>query len=231
MPILLNSETLALASKRMPDAHQIPEVRRFLRISNLLKVFDTVSLNEVISSQEQAISGFASFLIERASSDAEFANLLADREEQAQKLSGIRSSDTIPYQQQYLDELATGGELAELIETATRYRQSSDEVVQAAAKRRLAWALLQQDDLEKRKDGSDLAFQNIDESWAESEDYLLASGAAESLGDYGLSESTALRALQTWPNDPGVREHCRSFVMQRGSQVLRQRLDETGGNG
>ena len=231
VPILLNAETLTLASKRMPNAHQIPEVRSFLRISNLLKVFDTVPLSEVICSQEQAISGFASFLSVTASSNAEFANLLANREDQAQKLSGISSSDTIPYQQQYLDELVTGGELSETIETATRYRQSSDEVVQAAAKRRLAWALLQQDDLKKRKEGSDLAFQNLDESWAESEDYLLASGAAESLGDHGLSESTALRALQIWPNDPGVREHCRSFAMQRGSQVLRQRLDETGGNG
>ena len=103
--------------------------------------------------------------------------------------------------------------------------------MRAAAKRRLAWALLQQDDLEKRKEGSDLAFQNLDENWAESEDYLLASGASEYLGDYGLSESTALRALEAWPNDPGVREHCRSFAMQRGSQVLRQRLNETGGNG
>ena len=231
VPISLDAETVTLASKGLPDEHQIPEVRSFLRIANLLKVFDTIPLRDIISTEESTIAGFATLLNDTASTDAEFAELLANREQQAQKLSSIRSSDTTPYQQQYLEELATGGELAELIETATRYRHSSDEIVRAASKRRLAWALLQQGDLGKRKEGSDLAFQNIDENWAESEDYLLASAAAESLGDYSLSESTALRALETWPNDPDIRAYCRSFATQRGSLVLRQRLNETGGNG
>ena len=231
VPILLDAETLTLASKRLPAEHQIPEVRYFLRISNLLKVFDTVPLREMICSQESAISGFATFLNETASSDSEFANLLASRENQAQKLSGMSIPETPPFQEQYLDELATGGELAELIETATRYCQSSDETVRAAARRRLAWALLQQDDLEKKKEGSDLAFQNLDENWTDSGDYLRASAAAESLGDVRLSENTALRALENWPTDPDVRAHCRAFATQRGSHVLRQRLNETGGNG
>ena len=231
VPILLDAETPTFASRSFRAEYQIPEVGHFLRLSNLLKAFDTVPLNEMISSQEAAISGFATFLNKTASTDAEFANSLSNRELQARKLSRIGLAETFPYQQQYLDELATGGELAELIDTATRYTESSDETVRVAARRRLAWALLQQDDLAMRKEGSDLAFQNLDENWADCGDYLLASAAAESMGDYSLSESTALRALDIWPNDPDLRTHCRSFATQRGSQVLRQRLTETGGNG
>ena len=231
VPILLDAETPTFASKGFPAEYQIPEVGHFLRISNLLKVFDTITLHEMISSQEVAISGLATFLDKTASTDAEFANLLSNRELQARKLSGIGLIENSPYQEQYLDELATDRELAELIDTATRYCQSSDETVRVAARRRLAWALFQQDDPEMRKEGSDLAFQNLDEGWADCGDYLLASAAAESLGDYTLSESTALRALDIWPNDPDLRAHCRSFATQRGSQVLRQRLNEAGGNG
>ena len=62
VPILLDTETPTFAAKSFPTDYQIPEVERFLRISNLLKVFDTVPLDEMISSQETAISDFATFL-------------------------------------------------------------------------------------------------------------------------------------------------------------------------
>ncbi len=229
VPILLDAETTTFGSKGFPAEYQIPEVWHFLRISNFLKVFDTVPLHEMISNQAEAIAGFATFLSKTASTDADFANLLSNRELQAQKLSGVGLFETSTFQEQYLDELANGGELAELIETASRYSNSSDKFVRVAARRYLAWALLQQDDLEMRREGSSLASQNLDEDWAECRDYLLASAAAESSGDYSLSESIAMRALQIWPDDPDLRTHCRSFAMQRGSQALRQRLHETGG--
>ena len=43
VPILLDVDTITLASKDFPAEYQIPEVRDFLRLSNLLRVFDTVS--------------------------------------------------------------------------------------------------------------------------------------------------------------------------------------------
>ena len=217
--------------QELPAEYQIPEVGHFLRISSLLKVFDELPLIEMISSHETTIADFATFLSVTASTDAEFANLLANREMQARKLSGASLTETSPYQAQYLDELAAGGELEELIDTATRFSNSSDDVARVAAKRHLAGALLQHADPEMRKKGSDLALHNLDENWADSRDYLLASAAAESLGDYSISESIALKALEIWPDDCELRAHCRSFATQRGSQILRQRLDETGGTG
>ena len=231
VPIMLDAATPTLASKSLPAEYQIPEVGHFLRISSLLKVFDELPLIEMISSHETTIADFATFLSVTASTDAEFANLLANREMQARKLSGASLTETSPYQAQYLDELAAGGELEELIDTATRFSNSSHDVARVAAKRHLAGALLQHADPEMRKKGSDLALHNLDENWADSRDYLLASAAAESLGDYSISESIALKALEIWPDDSELRAHCRSFATQRGSQILRQRLDETGGTG
>ena len=231
VPIKVYAETPTFASRRFRPEYQIPEVSRFLRLSNLLKVFDTVPLDQTISSQEDAISDFAAFLDDTASLDPEFANLLSAKERQAQNLLGLDSKERIPHQTQYLEELANSGELEELIDTAVRYSESSDEVVRIAAKRHLAWAYLQQDDPGKRNQGSDLAFQILDQDWAECQDYLAASVAAESIGDSNLSENIVLRALEIWPGDPDLRAYCRTFAMQRGSQTLRERLDGTGGTG
>ena len=231
VPIKLFAETPIFASRRFRPEYQIPKVSRFLRVSNLLKVFDTVPLDQTISIQEDAISNFAAFLDETASADAEFANLLSDREKQAHSLLELDSTERTIHQAQYLDELANSGELEELIDTATRYSESSDEVVRISAMRHLASAYLQQDDPDKRNEGSDLAFQILDEDWAECKDYLVASVAAESIDDISLSEDIALRALEIWPSDPDLRAYCRSFALQHGSQTLRERLDETGGTG
>ena len=231
VPIKLYDETPTFASRRFRPEHQIPKVSRFLRVSNLLKVFNTVPLDQTISSQEEAISNFAAFLDETASADTEFASMLSAREEQAHNLLELDSTERTTFQAQYLEELANSGELEELIDTATRYSESSDVVVRIAAMRHLASAHLQQDDPDKRNEGSELAFQILDEDRAECNDYLVASVAAESIDEISLSEDIALRALDIWPSDPDLREYCRSFATQHGSQTLRERLDETGSTG
>ena len=70
---------------------------------------------------------------------------------QALKLLGLDSVERTPPQEQYLEELANSGELDELIDTAVRYSESSDEVVRIAARRHLASAYLQQDDLREKE--------------------------------------------------------------------------------
>ena len=229
VPINLYGDIPTFASRRLGPEYQIPVVSHFLRISNLLRIFDTVPLNEVATSQESVIRDFATFLSTTASANSEFAGFLAALELQAQKLLGVDSTEGTPHQIQYLEELANSGEFDELIDTAVRYSESSDDVVRIAAKRHLASAYLQGDDPDIRNEGSELAFQILDEDWAECNDYLVASVAAESIGDSNLSEKIALRALDNWPSDPDLRAYCRSFAMQRGSQALRERLDETGG--
>ncbi|MDE2684055.1 MAG: metallophosphoesterase [Chloroflexota bacterium] len=229
VPIDLNADIPTFASKRLGPEYQFPEVSHFLRISNLLKIFNTVPLHEMFTSQEAVIRGFAIFLSIAASANSEFAGFLAALELQARKLLGVDSTEGTSYQIQYLEELANGGEFDELIDTAVRYSESSDDVVRIAAKRRLALAYLQQDDPEIRNEGSELAFEILDEDWAECSDFVVASVAAESIGDSNLSEKIALRALDYWPSDPDLRAYCRSFAMQRGSQALRERLSEPGG--
>ena len=229
VPISLDAGTVTFASRNFPSEYQFREVRDFLRISNLLRVYDVVPLNEMVSIHAAAISGLADLLKNVAARDSQFADMLANRATQAQRLCGMGVAEAPPYQEQYLDELARHGDIAELIDTATRYLKSLDEVVQVAAKRRLAWAFLQSEGHESRQEGLNLAFQNLDEVWANAEDYCVASAAAESLGDKKRAEHTALHALEIWTYDSQLRAYCRSFATQTGSQILRQRLDETGG--
>ena len=90
-----------------------------------------------------------------------FAELLANREAQAQTIAGLRYADGPTYQEQYLDELAADGALEELIDTATRYSESSDQTVSISARRHLAGGLLRSGDEERRRQGQMLAFPGI----------------------------------------------------------------------
>ncbi len=229
VPISLGGDTVTFASKNLPAEYHFGEVRGFLRFSNLFRVFDAVSLQDMVASHEAAILGLSGLLSRLSSAHPDFAETLAVHSKQAQMLQGKEMVESLPYQQQYLDELAGEGLLAELIATATRYARSTDEVVQIAARRHLVIALLQSDDPASKQEGLDLAFRSLDESWANPRDYCLASAASESSGDSNGAVHTVLGALEIWPNDSDLRAHCRSLATQTGSQVLRQRLNETGG--
>ena len=231
VPIMLTNDDVILASKTISATAQIAEVRAFLQISNLLKVYDNTPLDEIISKYESSVAGFASLLERLASADTHFAELLVSRERVASQLTGSRLRDTSSYQEQLLDELARYGAHAERVDTATRYFSSCHEAVRVAARRHLASALLAYGDVGKRQEGLTLALQNLDEAWANPSDYCVASAAAESLNDNSLAESIALRALGEWTDDSVLRSYCRSLATQLGSQALRQRLTETEGNG
>ena len=229
VPISLGGDTVTFASKSLPSEYEFSEVRVFLRISNLLRVFDAVPLQDMIANHKAPILGFSGLLARLSSTHPEFAEALAVHSMQARLLLGTEIVEVPPYQQQYLDELAMEGALAELITTAIRYARSTDEVVQISARRHLASALLQSDDPASKKEGLELAFRSLDEVWANPRDYCLASVAAESSGDSNCAVHTVLRALEIWPNDPDLQAHCRSLALQTGSLALRQRLNETGG--
>ena len=231
VPIAMGPESVTFGSKTIRPEHQYREVPDFLRISNLLRIYDTMPINELISLHKPAVAEFVGLLSKTASKDAEFADMLANRETQAQKIVGVSVAEVTPYPVQYLEAVAQDGDLAELIEASTRYVRSSADPVRIAARRYLASALLQSDESSSRHEGSMRAFQNLDETWAGSEDYCVASAAAESFGDFKRAELTALRALEIWPDDFHLREYCRSLATQIGSQELSRRLGDTGGSG
>ena len=228
VPTSLDAETVTFASKDFPSEYDFGEVKAFLRISNLLRVFGAVTLKDVIENHRAVILEFSS-LLERLSGHAEFAEALAVHSMQARTLLGREMLETPPYQQQYLDELAMEGAITELIATATRYARSTDESVRISARRHLAASLLQSDAVESRKEGAELAFDNMNEPWAGLKDYCLASAAAESTGDNHSAERILLKALEIWPHDPDLQAYCRSLALQIGSLTLRQRLEGTGG--
>ena len=231
VPISLTGARVTLGSKRLPQEFQFPEVQEFLRISNLIRTYDEIPLNELISGHETTISTFAGILSRSSSADPEFARTLLDRCALAQKIAGSNISDDSLYQVQYLDDLAATGSPSQLADAAVRYQQSLFEPVRIAANRHLALALLQSGESELRQKGLELAFRNLGRSGALARDYVVAAAAAESFRDYDRAEKTALVALDHWPEDIQLREYCRSLITQTASEELRRRLDETGVNG
>ena len=230
VPIKLNDGSCTFASRDYPSEFQFAEIKDFLRIPNMLRTYDDVSLEEGLSVHRAAISGLTALLSLTATRNSEFAELLASRVAQAKKLTGRSEREASPYQVQYLDDLASAGEWAELAETSRRYVKSSVEQVRITARRRLSWALLRSDEQSSRTDGLSLACKDLEEPWADVQDYIVASTGAESLNDRDLAVSIALSALKRWPSDAALREHCRSLAIQAGGKMLRQQLEETGVN-
>ena len=227
VPIQLNDGSCTFASRDLSPEFPFAEVQEFLRIPNMLRVYDDVPLNERLATYSTAISRLTELLTRIATENYEFAGLLAGRVTQAKRLARRGKGETPPYQIQYLDDLARANEWAEVVNTSKRYMESSVEEVRIAARRQLSWALLQAEEQRSRNDGLILAYENLDESWADCKDNIVASVAAELLGDYERAMRTALSALEHWPHEPTLREHCRSLAMKTGSKFLRQRLDET----
>ena len=228
VPIMRNGETCIFASREYPLEFQFNEVQEFLRLRNLLRTYGDMPLKEALAIHRPVIVRLTKLLSKIAAGNAGFAEVLSDRVIQARSLTGRREADEPPYQVQYLDELASAGDWAELADTARRYRTSSDEDVRIAACRQLAWAFLRSEALANRNEGLILARKNLKEKWAEAKDYIVASTGAESLDDRDCAVRIALSALGRWPHDNALREYCRSLAMQSGGRALRLLLDESG---
>ena len=229
VPIKLNNGSYIFGSRDLPSDLQITEVHKFLRVSNMLRTYDDIPLEEAISSHRDTISELALLLRQIAKDSPDFAEALSGRVTQAQKLTENRDQE-VPYQVQHLDELANSGEWGTLAEASSRYLKSSQEEVRIAAIRGLTFALTRSEEWSSREDGFTSACENLDESWAEASDYVVASAGAESLGKLDRAIRIALCALEHWPSETGLLNYCRSLSLQTGSQALRRRLEEIGGS-
>ena len=134
VPVSLADASVTLASKRLGADFQFREVQEFLRISNLIRIYDEIPLGDLISSHRSTIASFAGLLSRTSSADDEFADRLTDRRTLAKRIAGSSSSDDPPYQVQHLDDLAQTGTLREVIAAATRYQASTYREVQISAR-------------------------------------------------------------------------------------------------
>ena len=123
VPIKLNDGSCTFASRDYPSEFQFAEIKDFLRIPNMLRIYDDVPLEEGLSVHRVAISKLTALLSLTATGNSEFAELLESRVAQAKKLTGRSEGEASPYQVQYLDDLASAGEWAELVDTSRTIRQ------------------------------------------------------------------------------------------------------------
>ena len=231
VPIKMDEGSWIFASRGFRSEYQFAEVQDFFRIQNMLRVYDDVPVKERLVAHSPAIMRLTNLLSDMRASDSEFADMLDGRLSQAKKLTGRGQGARMPFQVQYMDELASTSEWSELAATAKRYMTSSDEEVRTAAQRNFSIALLQSDDLSDRTEGLILAYKVIDEPWANVLDHIVAATTAEIHGEPERAVSTAVAALARWPSDVQLRDHCRSLAVRTGSRELRQLLDKTGVNG
>ena len=229
VPIRLSASEYIFGSQELPLELQVQEVRDFLRLSNLIRLSDNHSLEEALAPHRETISHVRLKLRQIASESSEFASRLDDRIDQARQLSS-REAQSQPHQVEYLDELARSGPWEELVETARRYTGSSVKAVRISACRHVAAGLLRVQGEDAQREGFALARQNMTEPWSDVRDHIIASTAATLVGDPEQAESIALAALEEWPGDRALLEHCRSLALTTGSRILAQRLRATGGS-
>ena len=227
VPIKLDDKNWIFASRDFPMEFQFAEVREFLRIPNMLRTYTDMSLGESMVVHKAAILELTNFIARIEATSREFADMLGSHVAQAKKLTSREGTETSPYQVQHLDDLAINGEWQDLAEASRRYLNSMSEEVRITARRRLSWALMRSEEQRDRNDGLTLADENLDKPWADFEDYIVASAGSELLGDGERAVSTVVTALRRWPNEPKLREYCRSLALRTGSQILGDFLRRT----
>ena len=230
VPVELDDGKWIFASREFPIEFQFTEVRQFLRISNMLRTYYDIPLEESVALHKAAILELTALIGRIKAASPEFADMLGSHVAQAKELTGREDRDTSPYQVQHLDDLATSGEWQNLAEASRRYLNSRSEEVQIAARRRLSWALLRSEEQGDRIEGLTRAREILEEPWAGVQDYMVVAVGATSLGDVECAVSTAAVALENWPGEPEIRQYCRTLAVRTGSKILVELLDRTGEN-
>ena len=228
VPIRLDDGNWIFASRDFPAEFQFGEVREFLRIPNMLRIYDDVPLGKSIQPHRDAILNLTRLISRMETASTEFSDNMGSHTAHAKKLTRRAGGKTSPYQVQYLDDLADSGEWQALAEASRRYLSSVSEEVRIAARRRLSWALLRFDEQRDRIEGLALACQILNEPWAKFEDYIVASAGARSFGDTERAVGIAATALENWPSELGLRQYCRTLALQTGGNALVDLLKRTG---
>lgn len=227
VPVELTPRKIIFASRSFFADVQFDEVRQFLRLENTLRVYHHLPLVERLALHRSEISEFTALLARIEGENSEFGEALANRVSQAGRLVHRDEQASLPYQVQYLDDLARSEEWTELVEAARRLLTSSSEEVQMTAHRHLALALMRSDDPSQQDDGYNLAKENLAKPWAGVSDYIAAANGAESVIGPDYAVQIILEALDRWPDNTGLRDYGRSLATHAGSHTLRQRLTET----
>ena len=227
VPISLGDDQFSLGSQTLPVEQQFPEVRDFLRLSNILRINEAESLADILTQYAGYISALAELLVKISKADADFRESLENRIIQAKRLCDGHDDHPTHYQNEYLEDLAIAGDVPALLAEARRYATSQYPEVRLTATRHMASALSNMEDDADRRKGLDIALGILNDPSAAADDYCTASLLAESLDKRAQSLDLAIQALGRWPADDRLRRYCRLLATQTGSKQLRRQLDET----
>lgn len=197
-------------------------VARFLRLPNLLGLYDDdIPLSVRVESHATTIADFAAYLSELSALDAACGKRISNSETAATRRASPSQEGDQPYTFQFLTDLHDSGAWTLLRDQARRFVDSPDRNLSHLARSLLAQALMHSDQTEEKEQALGLALELARSENATAEDYLLAAGCSEVLGDDDGAIAFAEQALTAWPNDPACRIYGRDLASRTGSHSLR----------
>jgi predicted MPP superfamily phosphohydrolase len=206
------------------------EAVHFLKLRNLLRLYDeNVPLAQRVAEHTAAIEGFADYLAKLAEQDSRCAERLTGRGPAAVVIASNSAASQLPHTAEFLADLRHRGDWPLLELQARRFVHSPDESVARFARAALAEALMHSDETGKRREAADLSAELTANSEASADDYLLAAGSSEVVGDNSAAIEFAKNALTHWPDRRDVRDYARKLALRTGDAVLRAAVEDVAG--
>lgn len=209
----------------------LSEAVNFLRLRNLLRLYDEdVSLARRVAEHTAAIEGFAEHLAKLAEQDSRCAERLTARGPASVVVARNSAASQQPHTVEFLSDLRYRGDWPLLELQARRFVHSRDEKLARLAKAVLAEALMHSDETGKRREAADLSAGLTANPEASADDYLLAAGSSEVVGDDSAAIDFAKKALAHWPDRRDVQDYARGLSLRTGDAGLRAAVEDvTGG--
>lgn len=214
------------------SAEEFEVTASFLSLRNLLRLYDAhVPLVDRVNAHSAAIDAFGRHLAELAKTDESCRQHLLARSASGARLGGESSPSHQPHATDYLRELQRTGDFETLEIQARRQIDSRDPSLALLARRFLVEALMRSDEGPKRAESFELAQALLEAADVAAHDFMLASAAAEVLGDDLAAVRCTMEALSRWPRDDELGRFARKLALRTGDVELRDVLEAAKDHG
>ena len=197
--------------------------QEFLKLPSLLRLYDDdVPLADRVREHANRVEEFARYLSRLADQDVSCSARITSAQEMRAELSGTHH---LTHTREYLSGLRREEDWVLLETQARRLIDSPDTALARSAKASLAEALMHSDETAKRREAVEVANELVNSAAASIDDYLLAAGCNEGLGEVALAVSLTTRALKEPGDHSALQSYARALALRSGDSGLRATLD------
>lgn len=197
----------------------------FLRLRNLLRLHDdSVSMEQRVRIHRETVARFVEYLDGASGMSSGALTRLTRRT--GEPVLTTRATE-LPYTTGLLRALIEQGEWDLIERQAPTWAASKDPELTRLAKFGLGHALMRSDDSAKRGEGARLGAELLRESDASADEYLLAGGSAEVVGDDETAARITTQAVNKWPTHIELLTYARGLATRTGNSELRAAIDRS----